>query len=49
MSAQLVLVAGKISMNQKMRFFKAYQKELDFWIEEEGLSEEEADNICYEV
>lgn len=29
--------------------FKAYQKELNFWIEEEELSEEEADNIYYEV
>ena len=28
---------------------EAYQKELDFWTEEEGLSEEEADNIYYEV
>lgn len=29
--------------------FEAYKKELDFWTNEEGLSEEEADDMYYEV
>lgn len=35
--------------NSKKAVQKAYQSELDFWIKEEGYTEQEADNIYYEV
>lgn len=35
--------------NSETAVQKAYQSELDFWIKEEGCTEQEADNIYYEV